>query len=55
LLSDEYDLAPFVGEPIEHLLDSGAPLALSSARVCKHVDPPFFAPGALAGATTTDV
>jgi len=34
---DKYDLALFVGEPIERVLDSqiGAPLALSSARVCK--------------------
>ena len=30
---DKYDLAPFVGEPIERLLDCeiGAPLSLSSA------------------------
>src|SRR6516164_2457245 len=36
---DKYDLALFVGEPIEHLLDCeiGAPLSLASARVGKHV------------------
>ena len=38
-------LAHFIGEPIERLLDGeiGAPLSLSSARVRKHVGPPFFA------------
>ena len=42
---DKYDLAPFVGEPIERLLDCeiGAPFALPSARVRKHVGPPVFA------------
>src|SRR6516164_7022175 len=46
---DKYDLAPFVGEPIERLLDCeiGAPLALASARVRKHVGPPIFARGLL--------
>jgi hypothetical protein len=46
---DKYDLALFVGEPIVRLLDDeiGAPLALASARVRKHVGPPFFARGLL--------
>src|SRR5262249_10650485 len=41
----KYGLAPFVGEPIERLLDCeiGAPLSPASARVCKHVGPPFVA------------
>src|SRR5260221_14442565 len=40
---DKDDLALFVGEPIERLLDGeiGAPLTLASARVRKHVGPPF--------------
>jgi hypothetical protein len=39
----------FVGEPIVRSLDGeiGAPLSLASARVCKHVSPPFFARGLL--------
>src|SRR5437016_3602125 len=46
---DKYDLALFVGKPIECLLDGeiGAPLSLASARVRKHVGPPFFAGGLL--------
>ena len=46
---DKYDLALFVGEPIVCLLDGdvGAPLSLASARICKHVGPPFFAGGLL--------
>jgi hypothetical protein len=42
---DEYDLALFIGEPVERSLDSeiGAPLSLASARVCKHVGSPFIA------------
>jgi hypothetical protein len=42
---DEYDLVLFVGEPIERSLDGeiGAPLSRASARVRKHVGPPFFA------------
>jgi hypothetical protein len=46
---DKYDLALFVGEPIVRLLDGeiGAPLSLASARICKHVRPPFFAGGLL--------
>ena len=41
---DKDDLALLIGEPIERLLDRniGAPLSLASARVCKHVAPPFF-------------
>jgi len=41
---DKYDLALFVGKPIERSLDGeiGAPLALASARVRQHVGPPFF-------------
>jgi hypothetical protein len=41
----KYDLALFVSEPIECLLDGevGAPLSLASARVRQHVGPPFFA------------
>jgi hypothetical protein len=41
--------ALFIGEPIERLLDGeiGAPLSLASARICKHVGPPFFAGGLL--------
>jgi hypothetical protein len=46
---DKYDLALFVGEPIERALDGqvGASLSFASARVCKHVGPPFFARGLL--------
>jgi hypothetical protein len=46
---DKYDLALFVGKPIERSLDGeiGAPLALASARVRKHVGPPFFVGGLL--------
>src|SRR6478672_9348910 len=46
---DKYDLALFVGEPIVRLLDDeiGAPLSLASARVRKHIGPPFFARGLL--------
>jgi len=42
---DKYDLALFVAAPIERSLDGeiGRPLALASARVCKHIGPPFFA------------
>jgi hypothetical protein len=38
-------LAPFVGESIEGLLEGqiGAPFSFASARVCKHVGPPFIA------------
>src|SRR6266571_2355321 len=45
----KYDLAFFVGEPVERSLDGelGAPLSLASARVRKHVGPPFFAGGLL--------
>src|SRR5262249_57872797 len=41
---DEDRLALFIGKPIERSLDGevGALLLLASARVCKHVAPPFF-------------
>src|SRR5215467_15597882 len=41
---DKYDLALFVGKPIERSLDGeiGASLSLASARVREHVSPPFF-------------
>ena len=50
---DKDDLALFVGEPIERLLDGeiGAPLSLASARVCQHVGL-ILRPLALASATT---
>jgi hypothetical protein len=46
---DKYDLTLFVGEPKERSLDGeiGAQLALASARVRKHVGPPFFTRGLL--------
>src|SRR5215510_8178852 len=41
---DKDDLALLIGEPIERLLDGeiGAPLSLASARIRKHVGPPFL-------------